>query len=277
MMLVLALTGLAIGVVVDERRRAELRLRVMQDAQARLTRLGSFNELSAAIAHEINQPLSAATTYARVAAEALQVEDGGRTSAREAVQKSMAQVQRAAEVVRRIRQLMRSGMGEPSKVEVAPLIRDAIELAGIARLARGVDISVSITPHGLHVSADVLQAQQVLINLLRNSVEALDEAESADRRILIEAQRGERGMVEFIVKDTGPGFRDEQLADPFQPFVTTKLDGLGIGLSLCRTIIEANGGWLAIANSRSGAVVRFALPEAVESDGEKEDLRRSDR
>lgn len=266
MMLVLALTGLAIGVVVDERRRAEIRVRAMQDAQARLTRLASFNELSAAIAHEINQPLSAATTYARIAIEALQAGSGadGDTAARTAAQKSMAQVQRAAEVVRRIRQLMRSGLSEPTAVAVAPLIRDAIELAGIERFAAGCDVTVDVQPAGLLARADELQTQQVLINLLRNAAEAVSEVGEAARQISITVGRDGEGMVAFVLQDTGPGFRKEQLEEPFQPFVTTKLDGLGIGLSLCRTIIEANGGRLSIANTRRGAQVRFSLPEAVE-------------
>lgn len=267
MMLVLALTGLAIGVVVDERRRAEMRLRSLQDLQAQLARQGSFNELSAALAHEINQPLSAATTYARIAVETLEQADAPTITARETAHKAMLQVQRAAEVVRRMRQLIRAGRGETTAVPVSALIRDAIELAGPDWSTQGIEIEVRILPPDLRIMADALQVQQVLINLLRNAVEAMDANAAGDRRIFVQASRAESGSVAFIVEDTGPGFRAEQLERPFEPFATTKIDGLGIGLNLCRTIIQANGGRLWIANSLRGAAVRFTLPEVGEVPG----------
>lgn len=275
MMLVLALTGLSIGIVVDERRRAELRLRLLQDAQAQMARQASFNELSAALAHEINQPLSAATTYARLAIEAMEAQGGPKSSATDAALKSLAQVRRATEVVRRLRQLMRSGQTERQTVAVSALVRDSIELAAIDRA--GITLEIDIQPGGLSIQADPLQAQQLLINLLRNAAEAMAEGASASPRIRVVARRGPARMVAFLIEDTGPGFREEQIEQPFEPFTTTKVDGLGIGLSLCRTIIRAHGGEISIASSRGGGAVRFSLPEAVESDGEEEDLRRSDR
>jgi len=276
MMLVLTLTGLAIGVVVDERRRAQERLRKLQATQAEITRVGSFNELSAALAHEINQPLTAATTYARVAVESLRSDDGRNSAARTAALKSMEQVQRAAEVVRRIRQLIRAGQVEPATIPVSRLVWDALDLAGLDRRASGIEVDVRIVPADLQVWADPLQVQQALLNLLRNAAEAIGERTDGPHLLRVRAVRGDPGEVEVIVEDTGPGFRSEVLERPFEPFHTTKVDGLGIGLSLCRTIIQANRGRVWIENTGEGAAVHFTLPKEPEVAGEEENLRRSD-
>lgn len=261
LMLVLAFTGLATGVLVTERRRAELQLRLQQEAQARIARLGSMGELAAALAHEINQPLMAAGTYTRLAAANLDGEGGRPELAREAAEKAVRQVERATDVVRRLRDLIRLGRSEIAPVPIQRLLKGAVDLVG-PELARGDIVTREDVPSDLPaVLADALQIEQVLINVLRNAVEAIVGAGHRHGTITISAARA-GDMVELCVRDSGPGFTDAQLAQPAMPFNTTKPEGLGVGLSLCRTIVDAHGGRLWIGSSHEGADVHIALPIA---------------
>ena len=262
LMLVLTITGLAAGALVTERRRAEFQLRLQQDAQARLARLGSMGELAAALAHEINQPLTAAGTYARVAAHALASGGTPPDVAREAANKAVGQVERAAEVVRRLRALIRLGRSEIAPVAVARIVQESLELLR-PEIDRGNITVREDVPRDLPlVMADVLQVEQVLINLVRNSIEAIGGAEVARGTVVIEAVPAEAGLVEVRVHDNGPGFEKEQVDAPPVPFATTKADGLGVGLALSRSIIEAHGGRLWVGRTSQGAVVHFTLPTA---------------
>lgn len=259
MMLVLTLTGLAAGGVVMEREQAEYRLRLQQEAHARLTRLGSINELSAAVAHEINQPLSAAATYTRLLAEELGERGFSVTDARESAEKANAQVQRAAAVVRRLRDLIQTGRIEKSAVEISELLNAALEVVKPELQRAGVSIVSRVEGDLPPVTVDVLQVEQVLINLVRNAYEAIEGAGRSSGMITVAARRSPKGGVEIIVGDTGPGFDVEQIANPFAPFYTTKRGGLGMGLNLCRSIVEAHGGQIWLANGDQGAEVHFTI------------------
>jgi two-component system sensor kinase FixL len=262
MMLVLTLTGLAAGGVVMERQQAEYRLRLQQDAHARLTRLGSINELSAAVAHEINQPLSAAATYTRLLAEELGGQDFSVMQARESAAKANVQVQRAAAVVRRLRDLIQTGRAERSSVEVGQLLNAALEIVGPELQRAGVSIEKQMEGNLPAVAVDVLQIEQVLINLVRNACEAIENAGHAAGVIVLKAARSPTGELEVVVGDSGPGFDEEQIENPFVPFRTTKRGGLGIGLNLCRSTVEAHGGRIWLANGEQGAEVHFTLHRA---------------
>jgi C4-dicarboxylate-specific signal transduction histidine kinase len=262
LMLVLAITGLAAGVLVTERRRAEFQLRLQQDAQARLARLGSMGELAAALAHEINQPLTAAGTYTRVAAQALGAGGPPPEVAREAASKAVAQVERAAEVVRRLRGLIQLGRSEVAPVTVSRIVQESIELLRPEIDRHNITLREQVARDLPPVMADILQVEQVLINLVRNSIEAISGAEVDRGTVLIEAVPGEAGLMEVRVHDNGPGFEREQLDASPQAFATTKVDGLGVGLALSRSIIEAHGGRLWLGKQSQGAVVHFTLPVA---------------
>jgi signal transduction histidine kinase len=262
LMLVLAITGLAAGVLVTERRRAEFQLRLQQDAQARLARLGSMGELAAALAHEINQPLTAAGTYSRVAAQALGAGGPPPEVAREAASKAVAQVERAAEVVRRLRGLIQLGRSEVAPVTVGRIVQQSIELLRPEIDRHNITLREQVARNLPPVMADILQVEQVLTNLVRNSIEAISGAEVHRGTVLIDAVPGEAGLVEVRVHDNGPGFEREQLDASPQPFATTKIDGLGVGLALSRSIIEAHGGRLWVGRKAQGAVVHFTLPVA---------------
>jgi signal transduction histidine kinase len=262
LMLVLTITGLAAGALVTERRRAEFQLRLQQDAQARLSRLGSMGELAAALAHEINQPLTAAGTYTRMAAQALTSGDPTPEVAREAARKAVGQVERAAEVVRRLRDLIQLGRSEVAPVTVGRIVRESLELLRPEIDRHNIAVRDHVAQGLPPVMADILQVEQVLINLVRNSVEAISGAGVDRGSVTIEAVASEAGLVEVRVRDNGPGFEREQLDTSPQPFATTKTDGLGVGLALSRSIVEAHGGRLWVGRKGQGAVVHFTLPVA---------------
>ena len=262
LMLVLTITGLAAGVLVTERRRAEFQLRLQQDAQARLSRLGSMGELAAALAHEINQPLTAAGTYSRVAANALASDNTPPDMAREAANKAVGQVERAAEVVRRLRGLIQLGRSEIAPVMVSRIVQESLDLLRPEIDRHNITVREQMARDLPPVMADILQVEQVLINLVRNSIEAIGGARLDGGNVAIEAVAGEAGYVEVRVRDNGPGFEREQLDLSLEPFATTKVDGLGIGLALSRSIIEAHGGRLWLGRKSPGAVVHFTLPTA---------------
>ena len=262
LMLILAVTGLATGLVVTDRRRAELQLRMQQEEHARIARVGSMGELATGIAHEINQPLMAAGTYTRLVARNLDPAAGDAEIARDAAAKAVAAVQRAAEVVRSLRTLVRLGRNETAPIAVTRIVSATIEIAKPMLVSGNITVHQTI-PAGLPmVMVDALQVEQVLINILRNSTEAMSAASRPRGTITITATTGPGGFIEIGVRDTGPGFSRAQLENLGTPFKTTKADGLGIGLALSKTIVEAHGGQLWASPCENGAVVQFTLPIA---------------
>ena len=261
-MLVLALTGLVAGVLVSERRLAEARLRMNQNALSDLSRLGSMGELAATIAHEINQPLSAARTYTGLVAESLQTESLRDASTVEMANKAAVQIGRAANVVRRLRALVRMGRSDLVPTRVTRIVQEAADLARTDLQPLNVTLKIEVGSDLPPVMADRLQVEQVLINLIRNSAEAIAEANCATRQIRIVAERREPQFVRLSVSDSGPGFPPAFGGDAPPPLQTSKPDGLGIGLSLCRSIAEAHGGELCIHSGRDGATVTITLPIA---------------
>jgi len=267
LMLVLTMTGLAAGVVVTEHRRTEFQLRLHQDSLARLARLGSMGEFAAMIAHEVNQPLMAAGTYTRLVVDTLRSgsKDGG--SAVETAEKAATQVQRAAEVVRRLRALIRLDQSGRAPTGVDRIVRETLELCRPELDRHGVIVRVALAGNLPAVMVDLLQIEQVLLNLLRNSMEAMDEAGHSGGTITIAAGTAGPDEVEIEVRDTGPGFLAEFAAGEIPPLSSNKPEGFGLGLSLCRTMIESHGGRLTVGGAPSGAVVRFTLPAVKVLDG----------
>jgi two-component system, LuxR family, sensor kinase FixL len=261
-MLILAVTGLVAGVLVSERRRTEAQLRVNQNALSHLSRLSSMGELAVTIAHEINSPLSAARTYTRMVAETLQGETLKDRGTVEIAQKAAVQISRAADVVRRLRTLARMGHSELAPTSIARIVREARDLARTDIDRENIVLKTELDTELPDVLADRLQIEQVLLNLIRNSVEAIGgETRLRPGQISIVAVR-QPNFVELSVRDNGPGFSSAFGGDPPPPLSTTKPDGLGIGLSLCRSIAEAHGGTLSIRSSRDGATVSVLLPVA---------------
>ncbi len=260
LMLVLAATGLVAGELVTERRRTEAQLRQHQESLARLARLGSMGELAAAIAHELNQPLMAAGTYTRLVSEAISAGEADAATVAQTAQKAVAQVERAAEVVRRLRALVRLDRSNRAAVGVDRIVRETLALCqpDLDRVHAGAR-SVMAADLPL-VMVDLLQIEQALLNLVRNSIEAIGAAGQSDGAITIEAVRADAEFVELRVSDTGPGFPPDIADGAFLPLSSTKTEGLGFGLPLCKSIIEAHGGRLWLGSRAGGAAVHFTLP-----------------
>ena len=254
LMVVLAFTGLAVGVLVSEQQRTQRQLRINQEALSRALRLSTMGEFAAALAHEINQPLTAIANYARVAKAATNID-----AASEASGRVITQVERAADVVRRLRNFIQLGRSETSPIAVARLLEEALAYCHPELDRHDVRLEWDIQPDLPQVQVDVMQIEQVIVNLVRNSAEALSEAGRYDGKILVEAACESGDAVVIRVRDNGPGFDPDLLERASLPFTTTKEDGLGLGLSLARSIIEAHGGRLAIASTSGGATVSFTL------------------
>jgi signal transduction histidine kinase len=259
-LLVLAFTGLTAGMLVTERQRAVNQQRLQQDVQARLQQLGTMGELTTMLAHELNQPLMAAGTYTRVAAEAIETLPGSEKPLT-AVRKAAQQVERAAEVVRRLRGLVRLGRSEREYIQVHDVVTACLDLLAPDLEARPhVRITNAVEPEIPEVLADRVQVEQVLLNLLRNSLEALAETRQETGQIVLRsAIEAEANAIRLEVWDDGPGFASDVVAD-IAPFRSTKSGGLGIGLALSRTLVEAHGGKLEILPTTKGACVAFTLP-----------------
>ena len=265
LMLVIAVTGLTAGELVTERRRIENQLQSQRKSLARLGRLGSIGELAAAVAHEVNQPLMAAGTYARLVADTIGSENVDTAEAAQIANKAVAQIDRAAEVIRRLRALVRLDRSNRTPVAIGIIVKQTIELCRPDLERAGVTAQTVVAADLPAVTVDILQIEQVMLNLVRNSIEAMAERAGARPSILIEAKRSDGEFVEVRVADSGPGFSREYIESGFLPLSSTKANGLGIGLPLSRSIVETHGGRLWLETGPLGASVRFTLPIAKSS------------
>ena len=254
LMVVLSVTGLAVGVLVSEQQRTQQQLRINQEALDRALRLSTMGEFAAALAHEINQPLTAVANYARVARDSSDLATATQASGR-----VIAQAERAADVIRRLRDLIRLGRSDMRRLSIGQLVAEATSYCQPELDRAGVRLLVQVPRDLPDVSVDDIQVEQAIINLVRNSMEALSDAGRYDGRIAIEVERSSLERIVVRVRDNGPGFDPGLSGRATAPFITTKPEGLGLGLSLTRSIIEAHGGELSIESSPSGAVVSFTL------------------
>jgi signal transduction histidine kinase len=243
------------GYDVTEQKRGEEQLRSLQFELMQVFRASVMGAMAMILAHELNQPLAAISNYATAARRLLSGDDGTNTEeALEALRDIEAASQRAAEIIRLVREMMGKGRPLSSPVDLGMAIRQAAGLGLIDAPKKGVTYSLDLTPN-LIVSSDPIQLQQVLLNLFRNAVEAM---QGCDRRELEVVSSRQGPEAEIRVSDTGPGLPDEVRNRLFEPFVTTKEQGLGIGLSICRGIVERHGGRIW-AEDRPGGGTVFCL------------------
>lgn len=246
-----------------ERQHAELRL---QDLQAELAHVGRVSEvgtLASALAHELNQPLAAIANYCEAARDML-VEPPGEDilpMLREALDEAAQQSIRAGQIVRRLRDFITYGQTERKIEDLPRLVAEANALGLVGSREYGIEVDIDVSPAAQVVLVDRIQIQQVLLNLIRNAIDAM--LDSRVKQLAINAGPDGEGMVRISVADTGKGISAEVAEQLFQPFVTSKEHGMGIGLSICRTIIEAHGGriWFEPTAGR-GTVFHFTVPEA---------------
>jgi two-component system, LuxR family, sensor kinase FixL len=243
-----------------ERQRTETRLQELQSELVHISRLTAMGEMASALAHELNQPLSAIANYLKGCLRLLEGHPDDRSRmVSDALDKAADQAMRAGEIIRRLRDFVSRGETERRVESVAKLIEEASAIALVGAKERGIRVRYQLDPAAELVLADRVQVQQVLINLMRNAIEAMDESER--RELVISATRADDNMVDMSVSDTGAGFGADVRAQLFQPFFTTKRHGMGVGLSISRTIIEAHGGNIrAEPNPAGGAIFRFTLP-----------------
>jgi len=260
LMVALSICGLTIGVLVDERGRSERYLRLQQDAIARAARIGTLGEVTTSLAHELNQPLTAAGNYARAMLTAVSTGQSGNDAAREAGRKALEQIERSASIISRLRDYISVGRLEVGAHDVSALIAESVELMR-PEIGRTGALVETFVPGPLPLLAvDRLQIQQVLTNLIRNAVEALEASQAERPQITISASLILSGFVEIAISDNGIGFPAGFRLARARPVASTKVDGLGIGLSLCQSIVDSHGGRLEIASRSPGATVRLLLP-----------------
>jgi two-component system sensor kinase FixL len=241
-------------------RASEERLRLLQHEFARLARVNEFGEMAEAIADEINQPLTAIVNYLGVGLFAAEEDCDGEVE--QLMRLASEQALRAGDMVRRIREFVNYGQGVRTVWRADGLVDSAMALALVDARSSGIIVEREAGAGDAVVEVDSAQIRQVLVNLLRNAIEAMaDGAAPGDTRVTISTGLRPDGAVEFAISDTGPGLSPEAREQLFQPFFTTKANGMGLGLSVCRRLIEAHGGTIE-ANSPpgAGATFRFQLP-----------------
>jgi two-component system sensor kinase FixL len=243
----------------SERQVTEARLQELQTELVHMSRLTAMGEMASTLAHELNQPLSAIANYMKGSRRLLETATDDRSQKiRDAIDKAGTQALRAGDIIRRLRDFVARGEGERRVESIAKLVEEASALALVGAKELGVRVRFKFDPGADLVLADRVQIQQVLLNLMRNAVEAMEHAER--RELVLGTVAHDDGTVEVSVGDTGHGLAPEVIEQLFRPFVTTKRDGMGVGLSISRSIIDAHGGRIwAEPNPGGGTVFRFTL------------------
>ncbi|MGH6903263.1 MAG: two-component system sensor histidine kinase NtrB [Geminicoccaceae bacterium] len=252
---------------VSARQLSEQRLQELQAELVHVARLSAMGEMASALAHELNQPLTAIINYAQTTRGLLERHPDERTAGLASLlEKTVQQASRAGQIIRRLRQFIAKGETDRALEDVNAVVEEASALALIGTAGKGI-AARRVLEKGLPpVLVDKIQIHQVITNLIRNRVDALEGVER--REIVISTRRAAAGTIEIAVADTGPGLAPEVAQRLFQPFVTTKPSGLGIGLSICRSIVDGHGGRLwASANPGGGTIFHVRLPTAEASGG----------
>lgn len=248
-----------------ERQQTQRRLQDLQVELGHVSRVSAMGTLAAALAHELNQPLSAIATYMEAARDLIDAPTPETAELiKEAFNESAAQAMRAGQIVRRLRDFISRGEAERRIESLHKLVIEANALALAGGGDHGTDVSLELDPACDLVLVDRIQVQQVFLNLVRNAIEAMER--SAVKKLEIRSAREPDGLVRIAVDDSGPGLSPEVAATLFEPFQSTKDSGMGLGLSICRTLIEAQGGRIwAEESPLGGTSFQFTL---IAADGE---------
>lgn len=239
-----------------ERQETETRMQELQSELIHVSRLTALGEMASALAHEINQPLSAITNYLKGSERLLQRDQVPIEKVREAIGRAADEALRSGEIIRRLRNFVSRGETERHVESLSKLIEEASALALVGGRQHGVRISMEFDRSVDHVLVDKVQIQQVVLNLIRNAIDAT--AAQDERTLHVSVGDDGKGNSIVTVTDNGPGISGEALDKLFQPFFTTKPEGMGVGLSISRTIIEAHGGHLRASNTDGGGA-RFEI------------------
>jgi two-component system sensor kinase FixL len=250
---------------ITERQSTEHRLQEMQAELLHVSRLSAMGQMGSALAHELNQPLAAIMNYVKAAHRTLEPsEDARALKARDLINKAGDQVARAGTIIRNLRDFIGKREANRHEQKLHKIIEEAIALGLVGAADSNVKAKVLLDPALPPVYVDKVQIQQVIINLIRNAVEAMHSVPI--RQLNIQSSLAEPGIAQVTISDTGPGLSEEVASRLFQPFVTTKEKGMGLGLTICQSIINAHGGRLwATPNERAGVSFHFQLPLAERS------------
>jgi signal transduction histidine kinase len=250
------------GLLLEHRRRqfAEVQSRQRMAELAHINRFSLAGELTASIAHEINQPLGAILTNAETADAILNSPSPDIAELKDIVKDILLDDRRAGEVIRRMRSLLKKAPFEVKNIDLNDPVRETVEFLSALAIAQKVELVSMITQNALPILGDRIQLQQVILNLVVNGIDAMRDAPSEERIISIRTSRVEK-FAELSVSDRGPGIPEDKLREVFEPFYTSKAQGMGMGLSIARTIIEAHHGLIWVKNrDHGGASFRIRLP-----------------
>jgi two-component system sensor kinase FixL len=253
-----------LGIITDisERVARERRIIELQSEMLHVSRLTDMGQVAAGLAHELNQPLTAILNYSNAGLDI--ADERGATELKSIFAKVSEQATRAGNIIRRLRSFVEKRGPNRTEEDLTRTIDEAIRLGQINAAQPGVKLRVVLEQNLPQVLIDRVQIQQVLINLMKNAIEAMDKSER--RELTVAVGRLDPDLVQVTVSDSGPGISEEMADKLFQPFITTKATGMGMGLSICRGIIEAHGGrlWLE-ANAGGGASFCFSVAAATEA------------
>lgn len=249
-------------------RASEDNLRLLQNEFAHLSRVNDMGEMAAAIAHEINQPLTAISNFLNAARLEAARDHLGPERIDDLMRLAAEQAVRAGQIVRRLRDFVGKGDGSREVRKVGELLDAAIGIALVDAAARGIEVERGRQGDSCLVEADMIQMQQVIVNLLRNAVDAMDGNGPADEKRIMVATSPVGGSVEIRVADSGPGIAADMADHLFEPFMTSKASGMGMGLSVCRRLVEAHEGSIDVdPEAEGGAAFRVLLPVAKAAKG----------
>jgi len=239
------------------------RLRQLESDLAHMNRVSMVGELAATLAHEVKQSIGAARNNARAALNFLSKDPPDLGEVREALDCVVADADRAGDIIDRIRDQIKKAPPRKDRFDLSKAVNEVIVLAGPAITRNGVSVQTHLAEGLFPVQSDRVQVQQVVLNLILNAIEAMGSVEVGARELLISTERNQKTDAVVIVRDSGPGIDPESLERVFEAFYTTKSSGMGMGLSICRSIIDAHGGRLwAEANEAGGAIFQFTVPSA---------------
>jgi two-component system sensor kinase FixL len=248
-----------------EHRDQERRLQELQSELVHVSRLTAMGGMASSLAHELNQPLSAIASYLKGSVTLLSGDQPDIERLSTVLDKAADQALRAGDIIKRLREFVAKGETEHTLEDPAKLMEEASALALVGARQKGYRVSLKFARDLGPVIVDKIQVQQVALNLIRNALDAMADGERKD--LTVSVGPGEEGMVMIKVVDSGPGVSPDVRERLFQPFVTTKAQGMGVGLSICRTIVEAQGGRIWVDdNPQGGATFAFTLPLADHED-----------
>jgi two-component system sensor kinase FixL len=246
---------------VTERKRAEAEASNARRELLRLERLSRMGELTASLAHELNQPLTAILSNAQAGLRFLQAENPDLNELGEILRDISNDDKRAGSVIRSLRGMMKQEEREREPLSINDILSEVVSLFHSEAVLRNVSINMEFTESLPTLLADKIQLEQVVLNLMMNATEAMDHEAPERRKLFLKTHPTDHGAIQVAVRDWGPGIEEEKLDRVFQPFFTTKGAGLGMGLSISRSIIEAHGGRLWAENNRDkGATFFFEIP-----------------